>query len=158
MATFQHTVQDVQVELPPPSGAPTEQQGLGPWALARLLTMALLFGAAAVPAFLGGMDVAGWCLALLAVALASRFPMAGLCAVMGGGAYVALVVASLIWPLTFGPSGLFETDPWLRATAWLVLAASLASLTMLDVPTFTQAFRREGRPVASWHSVGMGKR
>ncbi len=157
MASVQ-SIQEVQVELPQPPPQASPLPTAGPWALARLLVMALLFGAASVPAFVGGMDVAGWCLGLLAVALASRFPMAGICAVIGGGSYVALVLASQVWPHTFGPSGLYEADPWLRATAWLTLAASLASLSMLDVPTFTQAFRREGRPVAHWDSVGMGKR
>ena len=140
----------VQAPLPAPE---TPAGRISTGAMARILVMALLYGAASVPAFVAGVDAAGWCLAILAVALVSRFPMAGLCAVTGGGAYLAFSVLSLVSPGTLGPSGLFDADPWMQACAWLTLAASLAAVGLMNVPTFNQAFRREGRPVASWTSI-----
>ncbi|MBI5495701.1 MAG: hypothetical protein HY904_11805 [Deltaproteobacteria bacterium] len=148
-------IQGISVRAPAdPPAAPAP----GAWAMARILTMALLYVAAAVPAFLAGVDVAGWCLVLLGLGLVARFPMAGFCAVMGGGAYLLLTAVAILSPSTFGPSGLFEHEGWMLACSWLTLAASAASLLLMNVPTFTQAFRREGRPVAQWDSVGIPQR
>jgi hypothetical protein len=119
-------------------------------ASARLLIISFAFGAAAVPAFVVGQEGAGWGLALLSLSLALRFPMAGLCATLGGGAYLLLTAVALLDPAALGASGLAQADPGMRMCAWLTLVASVAAVCLLDVPTFQQTFRREGRPLATW--------
>lgn len=117
-------------------------------ALARVLVVAMAFGVAAVPAFVAGVDFAGWGLAAMALALAMRVPMAGLCASMGAGAYVLFTALALVWPGLLGSSGLLAGDVWMQGCAWLTLVASVLALALLDVTTFNRAFRQEGRPVA----------
>jgi len=124
-----------------------------PVAMARLLTMALAFAAASVPAFVGGWTPQGWCLALLSFGLAMRFPMAGLCAVLGSGAFVLVTLLGVFEPSVIGPPAIWSDDLFEQACAWLTLLASLLSLGLMDVPTFRHAFRMEGRPVATWRSM-----
>ena len=122
-------------------------------AMARLLVVALGFGAASVPAFMADYSAGGWCLALLAMGLVWRFPMSSACAVLGGGAYLLATAAALVWPAELGPVGLANPEPLMRTCAWLVLLASVLSLALLDARTYQQTFRREGRPVARWRST-----
>ena len=122
-------------------------------ALARVLTVALAYGAASVPAFAAGAGPLAWGLAVLSVCLALRFPMAGLCATIGSGAYLLLTLCAVASPDTLGASGLWHEDPLMQACAWLTLLASVLGLALLDVNTFRQAFRAEGRPLAHWRSA-----
>ncbi|MEW5855731.1 MAG: hypothetical protein AB2A00_43555 [Myxococcota bacterium] len=121
-------------------------------ALARVLLVALLFGAAAVPAYVAGVEFAAWGLALLAASLAVRMPMSGLLANLGSGVFLLLTVVGLAAPELLGPAGIVDENPWMRACAWLTLAASVLTLVLVDVGTFRRVFRQEGRPVVTFDS------
>lgn len=125
----------------------------GAMAMARLLVVSLAWGAASVPAFVAGSDSAGWCMAIMALALMVRFPMAGVCSVLGGGAFLAATLAGVAFPNALGPAGIVSEDLWMQASAWLTVVAALASIGLLDPRTFQHTFRREGRPVARWNST-----
>jgi hypothetical protein len=115
-------------------------------ALARILVVACFLGAAAIPAYVAQVRFAAWGLGAMAVALALRLPMAGLCVLMGSGAYLLLTALALVAPGLLGPSGLLDDNGWMQACAWLTLVAAVLAQLLITPLTFVRAFRQEGRP------------